>query len=45
MVKIMDVRNSSKEPSLAYTTPFGVWFHTTHFLRIRQSASSVIQTQ
>jgi hypothetical protein len=44
-MKIMDLRNSSKEPSLAYTTPFGLWFHTTHFLHIRQSASSPIQRQ
>jgi hypothetical protein len=41
MVKIIDLCNSSKEPFLAYTTPFGVWFHTTHFLSIGQSGSSL----
>jgi hypothetical protein len=40
-----DVRNSPKKAFLPYTSPFGVRPHTTHFLIIGQSASSLIQTQ
>ncbi len=41
MVEILDVRDSSKEPFLPYTTPLGVRFHTTHFLLIGQPFDSL----